>query len=380
MRERGNINIVLLLFEMAALLYNTSSLQSVGYILILGGTALIILFWTKQTTVKIKRAVFIGFLILVPIYMYSMVVHFSSASLSNLFSLLISAVLIMCFSSLDLGEINEKIHRWFMLGQILIIIIPKILHTGINPFDGGYMSIFSTTTFLGIFSCMSIEICIIFFIISKKKAWLFYIIPWMYFIYLSKVRTAFIGVVFFSLLIFGIHFFHNSKSKRSLLRGAKWGIFILLIIVIIIYPQLDQFSWYTKLSSAVYIYTGKILMSGRNVIWKNALLIINNKPILGYGLDYSQYFDLPVHNSYLNILLQTGFVGLGCVMLMINAILNKIVKGNSKLSHIIYIFCIVNLFMCSTEVMLLQGQVILQIIMWTLLGVGMNKKYCDQFK
>ena len=120
-------------------------------------------------------------------------------------------------------------------------------------------------------------------------------------------------------------------------------------------------------------------MSGRNIIWKNAMLVISKSPIIGYGLDYSKYFDTAIHNSYLNILLQTGLVGLGCVMLMINTTLNRMIKNGNKLSYLLFILCIVNLFMCSTEVMLLQGQIILQIIMWGLLGSGTNKEFCNRF-
>ena len=99
------------------------------------------------------------------------------------------------------------------------------------------------------------------------------------------------------------------------------------------------------------------------------------KPFFGYGLDYSKSFVdeiNSVHNSYLNILLQVGFVGFICVFLFINRIFVETERSNNIKCHIIEGFSLINLIMCTTEVMLLQGQVILQLIMWIIMGVGIG--------
>ena len=248
-----------------------------------------------------------------------------------------------------------------------------MLGRGFSSIDSGYKSIFTTTTFVGLFSCISIELCVLCFLSSKERIWEVYIIAWIYLVWCSKVRTALLGVLIVFLLII-IFKFINKKIRRSILKLAKWILFASLIIIIVIYPQFDRFPFYEEVSNYIYIHTGKIFFSGRNEIWIEALNIAKKSPLLGYGLDYSQQFDISVHNSYLNILLQTGILGIFAFLLLINNILNTIIKKNQFLSTILFIFAIVNLLISSAEVMLLQGQLVLQLVIWCLFGIGINQK------
>lgn len=372
----GSVNMGILLFELAAFFYNTPKFQIVGYIMILFGSSILIIDYIGQKKLIINSNILMGSILLILIYLIAVIRFPTSTALSNFSSLLISIAVLVCFSNLDILSINEKIQRYMIGIQWIVIVIPKVFKSGINPVDGGYKSIFTTTTFMGLFSCMLVEVCVIFFLLSRKRIWIFYTAGWLYILWETKVRTAVVGIftAFFLMVLFQ---WIKRIKKENLLWFGKWGLFLSLILIVVIYPQLDKFSWSEKLSHFVYLHTGKILLSGRNQIWKEAIYIIKESPILGYGLDYSQHFPVAVHNSYLNVLLQTGIVGLLFVLLFLNGFLNKMIRKNNSISRTIFIFSLVNLLMCSTEVMLLQGQIILQLIIWSLFGIGINQQLKD---
>jgi O-antigen ligase len=105
--------------------------------------------------------------------------------------------------------------------------------------------------------------------------------------------------------------------------------FILLasIITIIIGVML----WFPEIQTAIPALFGKdITFSGRTDLWEYLLTEVQLKPLLGSGFSafwvpeshhimmlYKAFVWLPgqAHNGYLDILLQTGFVGLGLILL-----------------------------------------------------------------
>ncbi len=367
------VNIVIALFEVAALFYNTASLKRLGYLIILVGTGLMFFDYMINKSIIISTINLPEIIFLALVYLISIIFVPTFRAVSNMFSLLISIAVLIYFSQIDLEKINIKWQKYIVGIQLIILFTPMMLGRGFSSIDSGYKSIFTTTTFVGLFSCISIELCVLCFLSSKERIWEVYIIAWIYLVWCSKVRTALLGVLIVFLLII-IFKFINKKIRKSILKLAKWILFASLIIIIVIYPQFDRFPFYEEVSNYIYIHTGKIFFSGRNEIWIEALNIAKKSPLLGYGLDYSQQFDISVHNSYLNILLQTGILGIFAFLLLINNILNTIIKKNQFLSTILFIFAIVNLLISSAEVMLLQGQLVLQLVIWCLFGIGINQK------
>ena len=367
------VNIVIALFEVAALFYNTASLKRLGYLIILVGTGLMFFDYMINKSIIISTINLPEIIFLALVYLISIIFVPTFRAVSNMFSLLISIAVLIYFSQIDLEKINIKWQKYIVGIQLIILFTPMMLGRGFSSIDSGYKSIFTTTTFVGLFSCISIELCVLCFLSSKERIWEVYIIAWIYLVWCSKVRTALLGVLIVFLLII-IFKYIKKKIRRSILKLAKWILFASLIIIIVIYPQFDRFPFYEEVSNYIYIHTGKIFFSGRNEIWIEALNIAKKSPLLGYGLDYSQQFDISVHNSYLNILLQTGILGIFAFLLLINNILNTIIKKNQFLSTILFIFAIVNLLISSAEVMLLQGQLVLQLVIWCLFGIGINQK------
>lgn len=213
---------------------------------------------------------------------------------------------------------------------------------------------------------------VLFFIFfTKNKKWITLVCLFAGLVYLSHVRTAYIGV-FFALMTFLFKRYTLNMSSRTY-RLIKWLFIAGIITFVMVYPMLQTFSWYEQFEVIVLQYTGKILLSGRNEIWSEAFLYIDQKPFLGYGLDTTS-IDISMHNSYLQHILESGIVGILLLFFLINSVLNNIIKNKSNLHHLLFIYTLVNLLMCTTEVMLLHGQMILQILMWAIMGLGLNKK------
>lgn len=68
-------------------------------------------------------------------------------------------------------------------------------------------------------------------------------------------------------------------------------------------------------------YLNKRIESGRNLVWEHVLELVVEKPFLGWGggIDLSDVseWEYSVHNLFLQVLFQTGLVGLFGVLLMI---------------------------------------------------------------
>lgn len=375
-KSYGKINVVIIFYEIAALLYNTSILRIMGYGFILLGTGYLLYLWCTSKKIIKNKSLLISIMILVAIYFISFVRNITLISIRNICSLFMTLVVLLGFSNVTITDINEKYQRYIVGIQLCIIFLPMFLGIGYSSVDGGYKSIYTTTTFLGLFSSMSIELSIFFFSLYKKKIWIAYGLLWSYLVLKSKVRTAMIGILLSFVLILMLIQFKNTIYKNNILMLAKWGIYLMLVFVVIIYPNFDMFWFYPMIENFVYNVTGKMFFTGRNTIWKYALESIGTKPLFGYGLDYSESFydvyGFSVHNSYLNILLQNGIIGLVTIFLLINSSINGIKYKYDFNKSIIFIFTMTNLLMCASEVMLLQGQIILQIIIWSLIGIGNN--------
>ena len=170
----------------------------------------------------------------------------------------------------------------------------------------------------------------------------------------STAATAFLLVLF----SFGILKFEN------LFRPLKFGRFISasaftfaiasLIIVIIFGDQL------LKLFPELF---GKDLtFTGRTAIWEYVWSEIQKRPILGYGFGTywimgSSRLDVfkinQSHNSYLEIMLQLGFIGITILLFIVISFLYRAIKINDNKS---LIACIAILTISFSEGILLQGR------------------------
>ena len=351
------------------------SITVVGYGLIILGiiSCVLMLFFGGMLTVH--KGLLCNFIPLVVVYVISTVRSVSFTSLKGLFLVVATMVVVLlCIKEQnDMLVIQYSLFKYYMPIFTILMLVIYALGRGRSSIDNGFMGVFSTTTFMGLFCTLLIEICLLNYNIGKKKIWIVHALFLLYYVYSSKVRTGLICAVLIILMygcIGGLFKKSNCAKKLKVLKYLFYGVIVAFVIV---YPHLDSFAIYGSLSSFVYHHTGKPLLSGRNEIWQYYSLLIAQKPLLGWGLDYSVNYSSSIHNSYLNILMQTGLVGLLSLYMVINKLLNTALKASDKTCEIIVGFTLINLVMCTNEVMLLQGQIILQLFIWVMLALGAGR-------
>lgn len=164
-----------------------------------------------------------------------------------------------------------------------------------------------------------------------------------------------------------------------------YGYFLIILttgfIFTTVYPYLDKYlpnvDYYNNI---VYEYTGKNLFSGREVLWRIMIDIINEKIFFGHGssVQLGNFLNvgLSAHNLYLQIALQVGVVG---VFLFLYFLFNnwKSIWLNRhdvrvKLFACYFLGIIVyQLF----ELSLLQNHFALSIIQWVIIGLGLSYSF-----
>lgn len=366
--------IYLLFFGISSLLYNVETLQNVGFITLILSILFMFVWYInkKNKNIDCRSQLYVFIILLLMWFVFEMTRHVSLRSIEVLFCCIISILVLQTFKSIKSIPIHTI--KKFVILELLFIFIPILSNSAYNPIDNGFHSFFSTTTFLGIFSCIQLELCLLFYTLTKRKSWILLAVLFSLLVYLSKVRTAYIGV----LLIVIIYICRDNmlQWKNIVYIIAKWIFISSIIVLIVVYPILQTFPWFDTLETFVYNYTGKILMSGRQDAWLEGFEYITQQPIIGHGLD-TLSFDISVHNSYLQHLLECGTLGIVLLFLVLNSILNTMISNHNSISKLLFFYTLINMLMATNEVMLLHGQMILQILIWSIMGLGLNTKLKD---
>ena len=353
---------------------NNGLVHYIGYIFILTAMLIFLLLMVSSECIKIESIFIRSFLAVFAVYTIGLMQSFTVRGIRN-YLLMYSSFFCIVVASTFAKEIITFFYRIsskMILPLAVAMMLPMFCGYGINPMDQGYKSFFSTTTFLGIFATMLVEICLLLYSNRRSKSYLLSIVLLVYMVYKSRVRTAYVGIVLIFIMSFLLLHTASCKKRKKVSKIFKILCYLSMFAFIMIYPVLDTFEIYDRLAELTYQYTGKILLTGRNIIWKDAFAYIMRRPVWGYGLDYNKIDVLSIHNSYLNCILQLGFCGLAAVLTAINTVISKIENAGTMACSLISCFSLVNLVMCLNEVMLFQGQIVLQTIIWSIMGIGIG--------
>ena len=157
------------------------------------------------------------------------------------------------------------------------------------------------------------------------------------------------------------------------------GVVALIIVVVFMTAGISGFSINT-IDDFVVEYSGRTAKSGRQVIWPLLVYLIEQKPFFGWGagtlprdlIDTS----LSAHSYYLQILLQTGFVGLMALICLMLALVSRFRVVQSRKDKYLraYMWSCVFLivFHASSEVFLMQNNMVVAVPLWMLLGAGVG--------
>lgn len=164
--------------------------------------------------------------------------------------------------------------------------------------------------------------------------------------------TAMVGVV-----LFAISSFFITKINEKFFNIISYNIsYIIIYLSIVIFRIQELFG------NLIYkIFKKEVTFTGRTFIWDYVMEFINEKKVLGYGLEYASVrFDRSIgyqgeqtyhaHNEILEIIYKTGFIGFGIILLIFALISTKLINNKDKsITKLISIFIFIFLIMMLTE-------------------------------
>ena len=127
-------------------------------------------------------------------------------------------------------------------------------------------------------------------------------------IWLSGSRTCLMAFTLFYVGTFLSKYFFTNRTVLLVLS-------LLLTIGSLVYVQTYIYLWESNLVATELMQesieaTGKSVFSGRQFIWKEALELLNEKPLVGTGskIHLQSFFMVNLHNSILNFFVIYGYV------------------------------------------------------------------------
>ncbi len=208
---------------------------------------------------------------------------------------------------------------------------------------------------------------------SRKLNSIFYvvIIGIVYLCWIAEARTALFTIP----IIVALYLFFPKKSQVAPI--LFWGLVIGCILVTLIYINIHSFSWYNMINNWSILKFGKQIDSSRPELWRIALNELEWwQIIIGAGTgklpSIARYRIASFHNSYIQLLMQNGILGLSCLIMVFYRIWIKLSTHSNDvvvrlvLSTFVGII-IYNCFECT----LLQNKAFLGIIEWLILCMGL---------
>ncbi len=172
--------------------------------------------------------------------------------------------------------------------------------------------------------------------------------------------------------------FFNRISSRTFFIGFL----IVLIVALVIVAFGDELEFFYVLEEGVNSVSGRSIKSGRQLIWPVSLELISENPMWGLGAGFlinslagSETWS--AHNTFLQVGMQVGGVGIFLVLIMLYLVLNKISvvyeKNNDRffMMSIWFVIAFFNIF----EVSLFQNSMPISVIQWFILGLIVNPNY-----
>ena len=184
-----------------------------------------------------------------------------------------------------------------------------------------YRSFFINPNYLGGFSTLGFMTSIVISTARKKKIYLFPVPFYLILIYLSKSRASLLWVAVFLVTLFYL----KVKNKTEKFLSKIFILFSLSLIIIVLVYAINYFHFMDK------SYVDE-LSSYRLSLWLEGM---NNKSnyelFFGQGLGSESFSSMSYDNYYVNILVQTGLLGLFTFLSFIFAVSYYFYK---KLNHI----------------------------------------------
>ncbi|MGN0600662.1 MAG: O-antigen ligase family protein [Oscillospiraceae bacterium] len=246
-----------------------------------------------------------------------------------------------------------KVSRSFMTVLIFLTTAQQFIDQSFYGMTGGgnYETFFISDNYLGYFYTAYISLCVMLDILDHNK-----ITAWTYFVsiicLMSIIRSwavkSIIGLVI--LLIYMIFIF--GKRISEFFSQKKLTVVYIVVYVFVVFVGLKG----DLISGILEKFGRDTSLSGRYYIWESTINNIKRSPIYGYGVDstglmpINEFYKgvlISSHNMFMEVVIQTGFVGLIIYLMFLSSSLvkgSKIITKNSKNVHYSYLFLVFTVF------------------------------------
>lgn len=193
-------------------------------------------------------------------------------------------------------------------------------------------------------------------------------------IFNSGSRTS-LAIFLITLLFFLV--IKTVKINSKIADRSFFLIIAVLFIMIVVYANISEISWFHGIDELSRKYFNKNLDSSRGKIWKTVFdKATFFKIIFGRGTgtlpQLERYTNSSFHSTYIQLIAQNGIVGLYVLLYIFRVLWRKLAKHveDTVVLFVICSFVGVLLYNCF-ECTLLQNKAFLGAIQWTLIGFGM---------
>ena len=258
------------------------------------------------------------------------------------------------------------------------ILISRYLISGTLGFE-------SNNTFAGILLFIYLlSISLMLLETNRFEATVFNVINYMLvlgLIFMSKSRTSLIVLVGISVLCPIVIWIRKVID----LIGYKL-IFVLFICSILgilaIYINISNFSWFKTIDALSVSIFGKHLNSSRSFLWMSQLERISGMDYvwgLGTGKlpDLVRYADSSFHNTFIQVFIQNGIIGVVSLILILSVFWNGLGKQvkNKKIAIFLSFFVGIIIYNCF-EVTMYSNKISIGLVQWMILIFGIKCTKC----
>lgn len=210
----------------------------------------------------------------------------------------------------------------------------------------------------------------------RKRNWILLILSWITLIKFWAV-TGMLG-----LLIFTIFLFKKFNRNQAIILYIGTLVGSILVTMFLLFFKLES----NVLTSILDFFGKDMTFSYRDILWLNAIDMINQAPLWGYGsfteTEMQSYIgnSYSSHNYYLDVLLRGGFIALTILLFGLLYISKSIIKSRgTKVVNIIIATCGSYFIMWTAEPFISTENFMLPILLIMVSRIRTLENYYDNF-
>lgn len=196
----------------------------------------------------------------------------------------------------------------------------------------------------------------------------------------AQSRAASLALVVILLSCFLLFFIKREKGITALF----WILVIGTVIATVAYAKISTYSWYDAINEWSLKYFDKNADSSRARLWLESLESLSWwQWVIGKGTgvlpEVKEYETASFHNTYIQLLMQNGLLGLICLIFIFKILWDTLAKhrNDSIVRFVLATFIGVIIYNCF-ECTLLQNKAFLGIVQWCVISFGVLRcRYLD---